>query len=124
MKTAQRSDFEGFRECHIRRSSTSGRLLLVGGFVATIVLPLIFGIWTLATDRPLKPAVLFTFAMLPVGFAGFVLSFRASAFCRLCSDRVEQFWSFEERPQGRYSGLIAVCRSCQAFEANLSRDDD
>lgn len=124
MKDAKRSDFAGFRECKVQRHSALFYLLRVGGFAITVVLPTIFGIWTIANDRPIKDAVLFGFAMVPIGFAGFALSFRAPAFCAQCGRKIEQLWSVEDRPEGRYSGVIAVCRSCKAYEVILSREFD
>jgi hypothetical protein len=121
MEYASTSDFSEYDEEKIIHHPTWYYILRVGGFCISIVLPLI-GLICGISSGAIKQVVLFMFCMLPLGFIGFILSFKVAAYCRICEDTLAKYWSKEVRQDGRYSGLIAVCNHCKKYEPRISYD--
>lgn len=123
MKEAIVSDFNGYASDEIIIHSKWFYIFRIGGFFIAVVIPLFVLIWGITTGN-IKHAVIFGFCMLPIGFIGFVLSFKASSSCKFCGSPLDVYWSNEVRANGRYSGTISVCKSCKKYEARISYDSD
>ena len=121
MKIASISDFSEYIEDKIIIHSKWFYIFRLGGFFIGVILPIFALIFGVATGS-IKHAVIFMFCMMPIGFMGFVLSFKAPSFCKSCGSLLDQYWSNEVRVDGRYSGTISVCKSCKKYEARISYD--
>ena len=121
MKSANISEFEGLIESKIILRSRWYYALRVGGFFVGVVIPAFWLIWGVATGD-IKHAVVVMLSLLPFGFLGFVLSFKVPVFCKLCRERLIQYWSSEVRSDGCYSGTISVCDHCKKYEARITYD--
>lgn len=117
------AQFVGFAERDILHHSRVFYVLRVGGFIIGVVTPLLVMLWSAVTGK-MKVGVFIIAVLVALGFAGFILSFRAPAFCKLCGRRLNQYASAETRQGTRYSGIIVTCDHCRAYEPRLSAEFD
>jgi hypothetical protein len=123
MEHIELRDLQDYEPRQILRWHARFYWLRATGFALGVVLPLIVFIAAIAMGRIKEAVLLCLFVTTPLGFAGFVLSLRSPSFCRQCGGQLDHYWNHEHRPTGRYSGLVAVCQRCRAYETRISRDD-
>lgn len=123
MQEAHVADFIDMKQRAILQRSRAFHALLVGGFVTTVGGGLAFGVWGVATGQ-INTAVTACFIVTIFGFLAYALANRSPATCALCKEELEVYFCAEDRPQGRYSGNIFVCRRCNAYDVYLTAEFD
>jgi hypothetical protein len=123
MKNAKVSDFNGYVSDEIIIHSKWFYIFRLGGFFIGVVIPSI-GILSMFVIGEINRNVFYTFLLVPIGFIGFILSFKAPSFCKACGSHLETYWSNEVRANKQYSGTISVCDKCKKFETRISSDSE
>ncbi len=121
MKDTRIADFVGYNESPIVRRSGLFYFSRLFGFCIGVVVPAGILLWAVASNQ-IKYGVISMFVFAPAGFLGFLLSYHAASYCKLCGLRLEKFWNAEQRGNTRYSGHIFVCQNCRAFESRLDAE--
>ena len=122
MQEASVSDFINFKNQPILQRSRLFYVCRIGGFLLSTVGGLGFMSWGMATGR-MENAFVGMLLMVLASLPMFILSYRASAFCKECRVQLETFYCVEQQKDGQHSGNIFVCRKCNAYDVRLNLDD-